>query len=117
MHIYGPEFEKHFKWFLILVNVLYLSNLNYMFNVQVSKQVIVDTSSETHGPSEKRDRLWVSDDVEVTQGFIRTAQESMARINTCNKNNSLEIWLGSELKIQQKFKEHKWIWYNLLDFD
>lgn len=41
----------------------------------------------------------------------------MARINTCNKNNSLEIWLDSELKIQQKFKEHKWIWYNLLDFD
>lgn len=56
--------------------------------------------------------------LKVTQGFIRTAQESMARINTCNKNNSLEIWLGSELKIQQKFKEHdKWIWYNLLDFD
>lgn len=50
-----------------------------MFNVQVSKQVIVDTSSETHVPSEKRDRLWVSND------------ESMARINTCNKNNSLEI--------------------------
>lgn len=56
--------------------------------------------------------------LKVTQGFIRTAQESMARINTCNKNNSLEIWLGSELKIQQKFEEHdKWIWYNLLDFD
>lgn len=43
--------------------------LNYMFNVQVSKQVIVDTSSETHGPSEKRDRLWVSDDVESNSRF------------------------------------------------
>lgn len=47
----------------------FLSNLNYMFNVQVSKQVIVDTSSETHGPSEKRDRLWVSDDVESNSRF------------------------------------------------
>lgn len=62
-----------------------------MFNVQVSKQVIVDTSSETHVPSEKRDRCGFPTMLKVTQGFIRTAQESMARINTCNKNNSLEI--------------------------
>lgn len=40
-----------------------------MFNVQVSKQVVVDTSSETHVPSEKRDRLWVSDDVESNSRF------------------------------------------------
>lgn len=43
-----------------------------MFIVQVSKQVIVESNSRF-------------------QGERKTAQKNLARINTCNKNNSIEI--------------------------